>query len=311
MKQEIARSGEKVEAPPKGKVAVTGASGLLGRRLMPALDRAGWSAQPLVRRREQPGIFWDPAGGMLDPSALGGYSAVIHLAGENVFGRWTASKKRRIEESRVRGTRLIAESLAALDAPPSVLISASAIGFYGDRGDELMRESSTKGEGFLADVCGNWEAATAAASEAGMRVVHLRIGIVLDKDGGALAQMLTPFKLGVGGQLGDGRQWFSWIHVDDLVAAILFALENEEVSGPVNGVAPAPVRNRELTKTLGRVLGRPTLLPAPSLALKLAFGQMANETLLASTRVSPDALEAAGFRFQHGQLESALRAELD
>ena len=310
MKQEKTPSDDGAQAEPKGKVAVTGASGLLGRRLMPALERAGFSAQPLVRRRGQSGIFWDPAGGDLDRSALEGYSAVIHLAGENVFGRWTAAKKKRIEESRVHGTRLIAESIAALEEPPSVLISASAIGFYGDRDDELMREASTKGEGFLADVCWRWEAATAAAAEAGIRVVHLRIGIVLDEGGGALAQMLTPFKLGVGGQLGDGRQWFSWIHVDDLVAAILFALENQELSGPVNGVAPSPVRNRELTKTLGRVLGRPTLLPAPSFALKLAFGEMANETLLASTRVAPDALAAAGFQFQHEDLESALRAEL-
>lgn len=297
--------------PDRGRVAVSGASGLLGRRLVPALRRAGWSARAMVRRRGQDGILWNPSDGTLDGAEMEGLAAVVHLAGESVFGRWTAQKKRRIEESRVRGTRLIAETLAALDQPPAVMVSASAIGFYGERGDELMLESSPKGDGFLADVSWRWEAATAAAEEAGIRVVHLRIGIVLAKEGGALAQMLTPFRFGVGGKLGNGRQWFSWIHIDDLVAAILFALENDRLSGPVNGVAPEPVRNGELTKTLGRVLHRPTLLPAPSLALQVVFGQMANETLLASTRVAPGALQDAGFRFSHRELEGALRQELD
>lgn len=292
------------------RIAVSGASGLLGGRLVPALRRAGWTPRAMVRRRGGDGIFWDPRGGQLDAASMEGLDAVVHLAGENVFGRWTDAKKRRIDQSRVLGTRLIAETLAGLERPPRVLVSASAIGFYGDRGDAVMDEAASRGEGFLAEVCGRWEAETAPAEAAGIRVVHLRIGIVLAAGGGALQQMLTPFKLGVGGRLGDGEQWFSWIHIDDLVSSILFALDRDELSGPVNGVAPAPVRNTELTRVLGRVLRRPTLFPAPSFALNLVFGEMAEETLLASTRVAPAALETAGFTFAYPDLEAALREEI-
>ncbi|MEM1178126.1 MAG: TIGR01777 family oxidoreductase [Acidobacteriota bacterium] len=292
------------------RIAVSGASGLLGRRLLPALRQAGWSPQAMVRRPGGDGIFWDPRGGTLDAASMEGLDAVVHLAGENVFGRWTDAKKERIDQSRVLGTRLISQTLAGLERPPRVLVSASAIGYYGDRGDAIMDESGTLGEGFLAEVCGRWEAETAAARDAGVRVVNLRIGIVLAKGGGALKQMLPPFKMGVGGRLGDGQQWFSWIHIDDVVRSILFALDRDDLEGPVNCVAPAPVRNQELTRVLGRVVRRPTLFPVPKFALGVVFGEMAEETLLASTRVAPAALEGAGFRFEHPDLEAALRREV-
>lgn len=294
------------------RVLISGASGLVGSALVPSLEAAGHRVRRLVRQRcEEPdAAFWDPAAGTLDAGALDGVDAVVHLAGESIAaGRWSAEVKRRILESRVEGTGLIAEELAALEAPPA-LVAASAIGYYGDRGDEPMDEESPSGEGFLAEVCRRWEAAAQPARDAGSRVVHLRIGMVLSRRGGALQRMLTPFKLGLGGTVGDGRQFMSWIHLDDLVAVIEHALADGELAGAVNAVAPQPVSNREFTRTLGRVLGRPTLVPVPAPLVRLAFGEMGSELLLASTRVVPARLEGAGFAFRFPELEAALAHEL-
>jgi uncharacterized protein (TIGR01777 family) len=246
--------------------------------------------------------------GTIDATALEAVDAVVHLAGENIAsGRWTASKRARIRDSRVRGTHLLAQTLAAMTSPPRAFLSASAIGIYGDRGDELLHEESATGEGFLATLGREWEAAADPARERGIRVVCLRLGVVLSPRGGALAKMLPPFRLGLGGVLGKGSQWFSWIALEDALTAIEHLLTAEAVQGPVNLVAPRPVTNREFTKTLGRVLRRPTICPVPSVLLRLAFGKMADEALLASVRVEPRVLQEAGFQFAHPQLEEALR----
>jgi len=240
--------------------------------------------------------------------AMKNCQAVVHLAGENVAGgRWSEAFKRRILESRTKGTRLLAETLAGLELKPSVLVSASATGYYGHRGDEEVDELAPSGNGFLAEVCREWEAAAQPAHDADVRLVKLRIGPVLSPDGGALAKMLPPFKLGLGGVIGSGRQYFSWITLDDLVSAIVFALENESLVGPVNAVAPGAVTNREFTKTLGRVLGRPTIFPLPAFAARLAFGEMADEMLIGGVRVAPHELTAARFEFAYPELEPALR----
>lgn len=262
----------------------------------------------LVRRpsREATEVFWDPGGGRLDASELEGFDAVVHLAGENIAsGRWTKERKERIRSSRVQGTSLLAERMAQLERPPAVWLSASAVGFYGDRGAEPLVETSQPGEGFLAEVCKAWEGATAAAPES-VRVVHLRTGMVLGEDGGALERMLLPFRLGFGGVLGDGRQYMSWISLGDLVAAMSFLLGEKTLAGPVNMVAPDPLTNREFTETLGRALKRPTVLPAPAFALRLALGQMADELLLSSARVVPRRLLDAGFTFRSPNLAAAL-----
>jgi hypothetical protein len=250
--------------------------------------------------------FWDPEAGTLDLGALEGLDAVVNLAGENVAGRWTEAKKVKILDSRVKATRLLSESLARLAKPPKVLVSASASGFYGDRADEVLREESTPGSLFLSEVCLQWEAATEPAARAGMRVTVLRIGVVLSAAGGALVRMLPPFKLGLGGRIGSGRQYLSWIAIDDLVGAILHALHTDALRGPVNAAAPSPVTNLEFTKTLGRVLKRPTMFPLPAFAARLAFGQMAQELLLSSTRMEPARLLAANYRFRFPELEPAL-----
>ena len=298
-------------------VAVTGASGLVGSALVPALTSTGHRVLRLVRgaggapAAGEPIARWDPESGALEASALAGVDALVHLAGESVAsGRWTESKKRRIRSSRVDATRRLAGALARLERPPRVLVTASAVGYYGDRGSELLREESAPGAGFLAEVCREWEAATEPAAHAGIRVVRLRIGMALSRRGGALATMLTPFRLGAGGPVGGGAQWVSWIALDDLVRAIRHALTTDTLAGPVNAVAPEPVTNRELARTLGRVLGRPALLPLPAVALRLLFGQMADELLLASARVEPARLRATGFTFRHATLEGALRHEL-
>jgi hypothetical protein len=252
-------------------------------------------------------IPWDPAAGRLDPARLEGLDAVVHLAGENIAGRWTAAKKARIRSSRVEGTRLLAEALAGLKRPPKTLLCASAIGYYGDRGAELLREESPAGTGFLAEVCREWEAAARPAAEKGLRVVHLRIGVVLSPAGGALARMLMPFKLGLGGRIGSGSQFMSWIASDDLSGVIRHALTTESLRGPVNAVAPQAVTNLEFTQTLGRVLRRPTPFPMPAFAARLAFGEMAEALLLASARVEPTRLVASGYRFRAPELEGALR----
>ena len=292
-------------------VVVTGSSGLLGSALVTALADEGHRVIRLVRTAalcSNDRICWDPARGTVDPAVFSGCDAVVHLAGESIAeGRWTAAQKARIRDSRVQGTRVLAEALAATDKPPEVLVSASAIGFYGHRGEETVDEDSPAGSGYLASVCRDWEAASKPAVDKGLRVVYLRIGMVLSATGGALAKMLRPFKLGVGGVLGSGEQYLSWIAVDDLVGAVQHALSVRELRGPVNAVAPYPVTNRQFTKTLGRVLRRPTVFPAPAFALRAAFGEMADALLLASTRVTPTRLTDSGFRFRFPQLEDALR----
>lgn len=292
-------------------IVVTGASGLIGRALVQELTRQGHQVSRMVRRPAGRGeISWDPAGGILEPADLEGVKAVIHLAGENVGARWTASRKQRIRNSRVTGTSLLSEVIARLRTPPQVLISASAIGIYGNRGDEILTEASPPGDpdcDFLVSVSRQWEAATGPASAAVARVVHPRFGVVLSPIGGALRKMLPAFQLGLGGRIGSGLQWISWISLDDAVGVIVHALSSDTVQGPVNATAPVPVTNREFTRILGRVLRRPTLIPVPATALRLALGEMAKGTLLSSARVVPTQLLKSGYRFQHSDLESALR----
>lgn len=293
------------------KVLVTGSTGLIGSALLPFLSQKGHAVTRLVRSKPRPGeaeVGWDPASGNIEKAGLEGVDWVVHLAGENIAGgRWTAERKARIRDSRVRGTRLLSESLAQLGQPPKVFVCASAMGYYGDRGEEVLREESAPGTGFLAEVCREWEAAAQPAAEKGIRVVHLRTAMVLSPAGGALAKMLGPFKMGVGGKIASGRQYMSWIAIDDLVGVIHFALTIDALRGPVNAAAPNPVTNLEFTKTLGRVLGRPTIFPMPAFAARLAFGEMAQELLLASTRLEPARLRSAGFKFQFPDLEGALR----
>jgi uncharacterized protein (TIGR01777 family) len=256
-------------------------------------------------------IEWSPERYSIALSMIEGFDAVVHLAGESIAeGRWTDEKKKRIRESRVRGTKLLGDAIANMTRPPKTFISASAIGFYGNRGEELLTEESKPGDDFLSEVCVEWEQATALAKEKGIRTVNCRFGIILDKEGGALAKMLPPFRMGLGGRIGDGKQWMSWIALDDVVGALKLALETESMRGPINFVAPNPVRNTEFTKTLGRVLSRPTLLPIPTFGLRFAFGEMADALLLTSQRVKPAQLEAAGYQFKYSNLEDALRRGL-
>ena len=285
------------------KIAVTGSTGLVGSALSRFLTEAGHEVIPLRRP-----AHWDIDKGTVDPAILRGVDGVVHLAGENIASaRWTRSKKARIRDSRVKGTKLIAEAVASLDKPPNVLVSMSAIGYYGDRGNEVVTEESGPGQGFLADVCRQWEASTDAATRKGIRVVHLRTGLVLSRTGGALAKIILPFKLGVGGRIGSGRQYMSWISLDDLCGAILHCIQAGGLHGPVNTVSPSPVTNLEFTRSLGRVLSRPTIFPLPAFAARIALGEMADELLLASTRVEPAKLLSSRFGFRHKDLESALR----
>ena len=293
------------------KILVTGSTGLVGSALIPALATGGHGVTRLVRSQPKPGaaeVRWDPVARTVDSAGLEGVDAVVHLAGESIAaGRWTTEKKGRIRDSRVKGTRLLCESLARLAQPPQAIVCASAIGYYGDRGEERLREESPAGLGFLAEVCREWETAAEPARQRGIRVVHLRIGVVLSPAGGALAQMLFPFRMGLGGRLGSGKQYLSWIAIDDLVSVILHVLTTTTLQGPVNAVAPNPVTNLEFTRTLGRVLARPTIFPMPAVAARLAFGEMADELLLASARVEPTRLVATGYQFRHPELEGALR----
>jgi uncharacterized protein (TIGR01777 family) len=300
--------------PSPEKIAVTGASGLVGSALVSELRRKGIDVVRLVRRApaSKDEVSWDPDGGTIDDAGLGGITGAIHLAGDNIAsGRWTEGKKARIRNSRVRGTEVLARALAQLSPRPRVFVSASAIGYYGARGDQAVDESAARGSGFLASVCGEWEAAADEARAAGIRVVHPRIGVVLASEGGALAKMKLPFLLGVGGRIGDGAQYMSWITLDDLVSALIFALGREDLEGPVNFVSPTPVTNADFSATLGRVLHRPALLPVPKFALRLGVGsEMADEMLIGGVRVIPASLRAHGFQWEHTSLEPALRSLL-
>lgn len=289
------------------KVVVSGASGLVGSALMSRLSGAGHQTERLVRTAGGDGIHWDPVAGQMDRSALENWDAVVHLAGENIAnGRWTAKKKERIGQSRIAGTSLLCQTLAGLARPPRVLVSASAIGYYGDRGDEVLSEESPPGTGFLSDVCQQWEQATEPAGAKGIRVARLRFGVILSPAGGALKSMLPPFRLGLGGRLGNGRQFMSWLALDDAVNIIEHTLSSSGLRGPVNAVSPQPVTNSEFTRVLGSVLSRPTIFPVPSLGVRILFGELADALLLASTRVIPARLQQAGFRFQYPELEAGL-----
>ncbi len=295
------------------KVALTGSHGLIGRRLAVELRRSGHELVRVVRYREgDAAVVWDPDAGTVDADRLAGVEGVVHLAGVGIGDRrWAPEHKRAVLDSRVRGTTLLAETLAGLRPHPRVLLAASAVGFYGDRDDELLSEDSPAGSGFLAGVCRQWEAATAAAEEAGIRTVHLRTGIVQSAGGGALAKQLPLFRLGLGGRLGSGRQWVSWISITDEVRAVEHLLGDDGVAGAVNLVGPAPVTNATYTATLARVLGRPARLGVPAPALRLALGrETADELLLASQRVDPAVLSRSRFSWRHETLEDALRAEL-
>lgn len=295
-------------------IAITGSTGLIGRALTTSLQADGHRVVPVVRSGAAAGaVRWDPTAGTIDAEGLEGLDGVVHLAGEGIAsGRWTDAQRDRIKRSRQEGTTLLADTLARLDQPPAVLVSGSAIGYYGDRGDEVLTEGSGPGDDFLAGVCRAWEAATASAEAAGVRTVHIRTGIVLDADGGALAKQLLPFKLGLGAKAGSGRQWMSWISLHDEVRAIRFALEQSSMAGALNLTAPQPVTNAAFTDAVGDALHRPTFLTIPRFAAKapLGIGGLVESLLFSSARVEPAALAAAGFAFDHPDLPTALQAVL-
>lgn len=298
------------------RILVSGVSGPIGIALVPALEASGASITRLMRppsaanrRGNIETIPWNPAQ-PLAPESVSGFDAVIHLAGESIAGRWTPDKKQKIRNSRVVGTGHLAEALAQTKDKPQVFVCSSAIGYYGNRGDEVLAEKSTPGRGFLADVCREWEAATKPASDAGVRTVMIRTGVVLSRTGGALGKMLTPFKMGMGGEIGSGRQWMSWIDVQDMVGAILHILKTDLLQGPVNLVAPKPVTNAEFTKTLASVLSRPAIFPLPVFAVKLAFGEMGEALLLGSQRVEPSQLVESGYPFRFSELRTSLKNTL-
>jgi len=289
------------------RILISGASGLIGTALVPTLEARGFRVTRLVRTRRagDTDVEWDPTK-PLSPELVSGFDAVIHLAGEPVMGLWTDAKRARILNSRVLSTKHLSEALAKTPQPPRVLISGSATGYYGDRGGDVLREDSPSGEGFLPEVCRQWEAATKPAEDAGIRTAYIRTGIVLSGKGGALRAMLPNFKMGLGGKIGSGRQWMSWIHIQDHIGAINHILDHELIQGPVNLVAPSPVRNSEFTETLAKVSSRPALLGVPAFALRLVLGDMARELLLASQRVEPAKLLGSGYQFKYPDLQSAL-----
>jgi len=291
------------------KILVAGATGLVGSALIPALESDASEITRLVRSSPKANeIEWHPNRGQIDAARLEGFDAIINLAGESIAeGRWTDEKKRKIHDSRVNGTHLLSEAIAKSASRPRVFLCASATGFYGDRDNEILDETSESGGGFLADVCREWEDATEPATKAGVRVVNLRFGPILAREGGMLGKMLTPFKMGMGGKVGSGKQYISWVAIDDVVGAIKLALADERIHGPLNVVSPNPVTNEAFTRTLGEVLSRPTVMSIPAFAARLAFGEMANEMLLVSQRVVPKKLNEAGYQFQYPELESALR----
>ena len=294
------------------RVLVSGARGLIGSALLPMLRAEGHEITVLTRRASRPGeVGWDPATGRLEAGALEGFDAIVHLAGEPIGVRWTPARKQSIRASRVAGTRLLAERLAGLARPPRVLVSVSAIGWYGDRGEELLDETSPPGTGFLPWVCREWEAAALPAAARGIRVVHPRLGLVLTPLGGSLARMLPVYRLGLGGRLGNGRAWWSWVALDDVVAVFRRALADERLAGPLNVVTPGAVTGGAFARTLGRVLGRPALLPVPAVVLRVLFGEMADGALLSSARVVPARLRAVGHEFRFPELEGALRHLID
>ncbi|HKA59557.1 MAG TPA: TIGR01777 family oxidoreductase [Gemmatimonadales bacterium] len=294
------------------KIVVSGSTGLIGSALVPRLVREGHEVVPLVRRpvtRGERAFSWDPESGTIDRAGLetAGIDAVVNLAGENVFGRWTPAKKQRVRESRVHGTRLVADAIAGLASPPRVLLAASAVGYYGDRGEEVMTEASAAGDDFLAHVARDWEAATAGAAAAGIRVHNLRFGVVLTPTGGGLGKMLPAFRVGLGGPVGSGNQYFSWIALDDAINGILHVLATPSLAGPVNITSPTPVTNREFAKTLAKVLGRPAVVTVPAFALRMAFGTEGAAMLQSGQRAVPVRLLESGFRFCYETLEPALR----
>ena len=291
------------------KIAIAGASGLVGTALIPALEAQGHEVTRLVRTAPRAGeIEWHPNKDAVSAASLDGLDIIINLAGENIAGgRWTDEQKRKIRDSRVNGTHLLSEAIAKMELKPRAFICASATGIYGDRDDEVLDEQSESGGGFLAGVCREWEMACDLAVKAGVRVVNLRFGPILAREGGMLSKLLTPFKLGMGGKVGSGRQYISWVSLEDSVNAIVLAINDGSIRGPLNVVSPNPVTNEEFTKTLGHVLNRPTALAMPAFAARLAFGEMADEMLLVSQRVMPKRLNAAGFEFKYPGLESALR----
>ncbi len=290
------------------RILISGASGLIGSALVSSLESHGCKVTRLVRRETGGAneIRWDPMH-VVPPDLVSSFDTIIHLSGESVAGRWTAKKKKRIRDSRVVSTQSLSTALATAATPPKTFICASAIGYYGSRGDEILNEESPSGTGFLAEVCREWEAATEAAAHAGIRAVNLRIGLVLSPNGGALKQMLWPFRLGLGGKVGSGRQWWSWIHIEDLVFAVHHILQNKFLKGPVNMTAPSPVTNSEFTQILAGVLKRPAILPVSAFAARLAFGEFADEGLLASARVMPRMLMESGFEFRNQELQPALK----
>lgn len=291
------------------RILVSGATGLIGGALVSALEKDRHDVTVLSRSEavQAPRLLWDPERGKIDARLLDGFNAVVHLAGESIAkGRWTPLMKERIRESRCRGTGLLAQTVAAVPRPPQVFVCASAIGFYGDRGDEVLTEDSPAGTGFLADVCREWESACRPAVARGIRVVHARFGVVLSRRGGALKKMIRPFQWGLGGKIGSGRQWWSWIGLSDVVGAIQQTLKDGSLSGPVNVTAPGPVRNDEFTRILGRVLRRPTVTPLPAFVAKLVLGEMADALLLASARVEPKKLIQSGYVFRAPTLAQAL-----
>ncbi|MDX6497872.1 MAG: uncharacterized protein QOG23_1132 [Blastocatellia bacterium] len=294
------------------KVLIAGASGMVGSALIPALEAEGAEVTRLVRTSAGAGeVEWHPNNDQIDATKLEGFDAIINFAGENIAGgRWTDDVKRKIHDSRVNGTHLLSEAIAGLKQQPKVFLCASATGIYGDRGDETLDEQSDSGGGFLAGVCREWEQATEPAAAAGVRTVNLRFGPILAREGGMLSKLLTPFKMGMGGKVGSGKQFISWVAIDDVVGAIKLALKDESIRGPLNIVSPRPVTNEEFTKTLGHVLSRPTALSVPAFAARLAFGEMADEMLLTSQRVIPKRLNDAGFEFEYPELEGAFRKYL-
>ena len=296
------------------KILIGGSHGLVGTALIKSLEAANHEVFRLVRHAptSKTEVEWSPDRYSIALARIEGFEAVVNLAGESIAeGRWTDEKKQRIRESRIKGTKLLGDALANLAIPPQTFICASAIGYYGNRGDEVLTETSAKGTDFLSDVCAEWEQATALANEKGIRVVNARFGVILDTNGGALKKMLPPFRMGVGGKIGSGKQWMSWIALDDVVGALNFALTNGSLRGPVNFVAPNPVTNAEFTKTLGKVLSRPTLFPIPAFAVKLLFGEMGEALLLGGQRVGPERLKSGGYRFQYEELSGALHHLLD